>query len=122
MVQGAARDLFADSLLRIANAGLASRLWLVVHDEVIVSVPACEAEVVAGQVKDLLSDDFLGIPITAEAKILGGRWGRESAQPPPGGQNRVETDQETASARCRPTPSGGCASREQFGLRSSLRV
>jgi DNA polymerase I len=75
VIQGAARDLFADTLLRIADAGLASRLWLVVHDEVILSVPGAEAAADARQLNDLMTCDFLGIPVTADVKVLGARWG-----------------------------------------------
>ena len=48
--------------------------WLPVHDEIIVSVPAADTWKVARGIEAVMASDFLGVPITANATILGDRW------------------------------------------------
>lgn len=73
-VQSPARDIFAQGIINLHRLGLGDRLRLVVHDEVILSVPEAEAEEYARRVEEAMSMDFRGIPIVTEAKILGKRW------------------------------------------------
>lgn len=73
-VQSPARDIFATGIIRLHRQGLGPRLRLVVHDEVILSVPEAEADSYARQIEDAMSTTFKGIPITTEAKIIGKRW------------------------------------------------
>ena len=49
-------------------------LWLPVHDEIIVSVPEQDTREVARVMEAVMASDFLGVPITANATILGERW------------------------------------------------
>jgi DNA polymerase-1 len=74
LVQSPARDLFADGLRRLHAAGLGDRIRLVVHDEVILSVPQAEAQRYADAVVRCLETTLDGVPITAEANVLGQRW------------------------------------------------
>lgn len=83
-VQGTARDLFVDALLRLdamtflTEDGVdrwSNYLWLVIHDEIILQVPEHLAEQAAAALEEAMNTTFLGVPITAEAKILGDRWG-----------------------------------------------
>ena len=72
-IQGLAADIFKVALVRIddalADQGLASRLVLQVHDEVIVEVPDDERDVVGPLVIDIMrhaadrGDDTLNVPL-----------------------------------------------------------
>ena len=75
MIQSTARDLFVVAVERIAQEFGVGALWLFVHDEIILQVPADEADEVAKQVSDIMHTTFYGIPIDAEAEVLGTRWG-----------------------------------------------
>lgn len=74
-IQGAARDLFADALLRLRVAGWGDALWLVIHDEIILQVPEDQAEQACAALEAAMNTTFMGVPITATAKVLGSRWG-----------------------------------------------
>ncbi|MGH8933810.1 MAG: DNA polymerase, partial [Egibacteraceae bacterium] len=73
-IQGAARDLFADALLRLRAAGWGDALWLVIHDEIILQVPEARAQDACAALEAAMTCTFRGVPITAEAKVLGTRW------------------------------------------------
>lgn len=73
-IQSEARDVFAQGMLRLAEAGFREHLFLPVHDEVIVSVPQEDADAAARAMETIMLDELDGVPITANAKILGHRW------------------------------------------------
>ena len=73
-VQSPARDIFATGIINLHRQGLGDRLRLVVHDEVILSVPEKEAEDYARRIESAMSTTFKGIPIITEAKVMGKRW------------------------------------------------
>ena len=73
-IRATARDVFVQALFRLVAAGLMDHLWLPVHDEIIVSVPAQDTRVVARVMEAVMASDFMGVPITANAAILGERW------------------------------------------------
>lgn len=75
-IQSVARDIFAHGINRVWKMGLGPYLRLVVHDEVVMSVPADEAESIMAEVQDAMSTTFKGIPIVTEASILGERWAK----------------------------------------------
>lgn len=75
LIQSTARDLFVVAVERIASEFGAGALWLLVHDEVILQVPTQDADEVSKRVQDLMHTIFYGIPIDAEAEVLGARWG-----------------------------------------------
>ena len=69
-IQATARDVFAEGLLRVEDAGY--RILFHVHDEVIVEVPENEAEVVRADIERVMSHcpDWLeGCPLGAEAIV-----------------------------------------------------
>ena len=77
-IQGTAADIIKLAMLRVdqalREAGLAARLVLQVHDELIVECPEDEAE----QVRELLKREMegvaqLSVPLTADAKA-GKTW------------------------------------------------
>lgn len=75
-VQGTARDLFADALLNLRAAGWGDALWLVIHDEIILQVREDQVEAAKAALVDAMTSTFRGIPITAEPKVFGRRWGQ----------------------------------------------
>ncbi len=76
LIQSPARDIFASGILRLHDVGLGQYLRLVVHDEVILSVPEKEADEIAPLVKEAMETTFKGVPITAEAQTLGKHWSK----------------------------------------------
>ena len=79
MIQSTARDLFVVAVERIVREFGVQALWLFVHDEVLLHVPNDQADDAAKRVQDIMHTVFYGIPIDAEAEVLGGRWGRDAA-------------------------------------------
>lgn len=75
-VQSTARDLLVAAVYELVTRhGLHDALWLFVHDEVILHVPTGDADQVRRQLETAMTGTFRGIPITAEAEILGTHWG-----------------------------------------------
>ena len=77
-IQGTAADIIKLAMLRVdkalQDAGLAARLVLQVHDELIVECPEAEAETVAALVtREMEAAAKLAVPLTAEAKT-GKSW------------------------------------------------
>jgi DNA polymerase I len=76
-VQSASRDLLVQAVYDLLTRhDLAHALWLMVHDEVILHVPAADAERVRALLEQAMTFDFRGVPITAEAEVLGTHWGK----------------------------------------------
>lgn len=73
-VQSPARDIFATGIMNLHKIGMGHMLRLVVHDEVILSVPKREAKHYAIEIERAMGTVFKGIPIITEAKIIGERW------------------------------------------------
>ena len=70
--QAMARDIFAEGLLRIEDAGLPGRVALHVHDEVVFEVEESLASEVSAELLRLMCvtpDWCKGLPVRAEAKI-----------------------------------------------------
>lgn len=75
VVQSTARDVLAQALLELKDAGLADHLLLPVHDEVIAQAPAEDAADVAEAIRRTMSMDFMGVRLDAEAEVYGPTWG-----------------------------------------------
>jgi DNA polymerase I len=75
-IQGTARDIFAGALLRLRATGWGDALWLVIHDEIILQVRQDQAEAARAALEAAMTTTFAGVPITAEAQVLGRRWGQ----------------------------------------------
>ena len=83
-VQSAARDLLLAAVYTLVTRHDVGGLWLFVHDEIIVQAPDHDAERVRGLLERAMTSTFRGLPIVAEAKILGPSWGHDNpADPPP---------------------------------------
>lgn len=75
LVQSTARDCLGQSLIHMDEAGLVPYLRLPIHDEVLASAPASEAEDVAHEIKRCMTFDLMGVPIAADPEIGGQSWG-----------------------------------------------
>jgi DNA polymerase-1 len=73
--QSAARDVLGQSLLNMEEAGLLETLRLPIHDEVLASAPAHEADEVAREIERCMTFELFGVPITAEAEVGRRSWG-----------------------------------------------
>ncbi|WP_082778071.1 DNA polymerase [Tsukamurella pseudospumae] len=73
-VQGAGRDLLVDALLALDDLGYGERVWLPIHDEWIVQVPEEEAEKACADLSRVMTTELRGVPITADAEVIGSHW------------------------------------------------
>jgi len=75
-VQSTARDLLLAAVYALVTRHQVGGLWLFVHDEIIVQAPEPDAERVRGLLEQAMTSTFRGLPILADAKILGPSWGQ----------------------------------------------
>jgi DNA polymerase I len=95
-VQSAARDLLLAAVYQLVTRYHVGGLWLFVHDEIIVQAPAHDAERIRGLLEQAMTSSFRGLPIVADAKILGSSWGHtEPGSAPPGQQESGEPRPDT---------------------------
>lgn len=73
-IQSVARDLFAAGVNKAHKQGLGQYIRLVVHDEIVASVPKKQAQKLGKQLAECMSTTFMGVPIEVEWKDLGERW------------------------------------------------
>lgn len=73
-VQSIARDLLAQALIDLSNAGLDDYLLLPVHDEVLFQAPVDIVQDVAHTVGETMSGMFIDVPISATGEIYGKTW------------------------------------------------
>ncbi|QAX95024.1 DNA polymerase I [Streptomyces phage Sebastisaurus] len=73
--QSAARDVLGQAMLNMEEAGLLDYMKLPIHDEVLASVPAREAQEFAREFERCMSFDLFGVPIESEAEVGGRSWG-----------------------------------------------
>ena len=75
LIQSTSRDITASALVRLADAGYLPYLRVPVHDEVISSVPAEEAQEYANQISATMAQNFQGLLIDTDAAVYGPSWG-----------------------------------------------
>ncbi len=73
-VQSVARDLLAQALIDCAKAGLDDYLLLPVHDEILFQAPVDIAHEVAHTVGEVMSGQFIDLPISATGEVYGKTW------------------------------------------------
>jgi len=73
-VQGSAADIFKTCTMAAAAALPRDALWLPVHDELIVQVPAGSELAAAETLRAAMTTTLNGVPITGTPLILGERW------------------------------------------------
>lgn len=89
VVQSTARDLLAQAIVDLFDAGLGDHLLLPIHDEVLAQAPAADADEVAREVGRVMESDFYGVPIVADPEVYGPSWGD--------GYGAPTTDKESAA-------------------------
>jgi DNA polymerase-1 len=70
MIQSSSRDLLVMALHRLAVMGMADMVWVPIHDELILQVPADRVEEFMAKLQEAMRMTFLGVPITATAVAL----------------------------------------------------
>ncbi|MEV7925292.1 DNA polymerase [Kitasatospora sp. NPDC088779] len=75
MTQSTAREVLGQGLLNIEAAGLLQYARLPIHDEVLSSVPADQAQEIAREIERCMSFEVYGVPMEAKSKVGGRSWG-----------------------------------------------
>lgn len=75
VVQSTARDVLAQSIVDLFDAGLGDYLLLPIHDELLASAPEKEAPEVAREIGRIMSGDFYGVPLSSTGEVTGFSWG-----------------------------------------------
>lgn len=75
VVQSTARDVLAQALIELEEAGFSENLLLPVHDEVIFQAPAEDAEEVMAAMVHAMHASMGDVQIEAEGKVYGPSWG-----------------------------------------------
>lgn len=82
VVQSTSRDLLAQAIVDIFDAGMGDHLLLPVHDELIAQAPAPDAEEVIREIGRLMeTKDFFGVPILSDPEVYGPSWGHGYGAP-----------------------------------------
>lgn len=75
-VQSTAADLMKHALLDVmADPELEPTVLLLIHDEILGQARKREAEYIAQRYGEVMSREFMGVPITATGKVYGESWG-----------------------------------------------
>ena len=107
-VQSTARDLLLAAVYTLITRHEVGGLWLFVHDEIIVQAPDHDAERVRGLLERAMTGTFRGLPIVADAKILGPSWGQhDPGLPRPPASPEPPEPPEPAQVSTGPPGSGG---------------
>lgn len=81
VVQSTARDLIAQAIVDLHDAGLGDFLLLPVHDEIVAQAPTPDAADVAHELGQIMSSTFYGVPITSTGEVYGKSWGHGYGAP-----------------------------------------
>lgn len=73
-IQRTAREILVDCLMRWADTKWGDCIILPVHDEVIAMVPEDEADPATAALVECMTDEFMGVPITASANEPSFAW------------------------------------------------
>jgi DNA polymerase-1 len=75
MVQSTARDLLAQALVNVHDAGLLDHVLLPIHDELLIQAPAEDIAEVTEAIRRQMETEFRGVPIGADGEVFGRSWG-----------------------------------------------
>ncbi|WIC90195.1 DNA polymerase I [Arthrobacter phage VroomVroom] len=75
VVQSTARDVLAQAIVDVFDAGLGDYLLLPVHDELVAQAPEREAEEFARELGRIMSVDFYGVRLSSSGSVEGKNWG-----------------------------------------------
>jgi DNA polymerase-1 len=81
VVQSTARDLLAQAIVDIFDAGLGDHLLLPVHDELIAQAPEADAQEVILEIGRLMDSTFYTLPIVSDPEVYGPSWGHGYGAP-----------------------------------------
>lgn len=81
VVQSTARDVLAQAIVDLFDAGLGDHLLLPVHDELVAQAPTADAEEVVREIGRVMDGDFGGIPIVSDPEVYGPSWGHGYGAP-----------------------------------------
>jgi hypothetical protein len=73
-IQGTARELLVDALVRLSGTRWGTATLLPVHDEIVMAVPAADAPQALADLVAAMECDLLGVPIRAEASEPSFYW------------------------------------------------
>lgn len=79
MGQGGARDIMGEALLRLPEEFRPFHR-VMVHDEIVMSVPAEDAEEIKHEVRKAMTFEWKGVPILCDVSDPGSSWGEVSAK------------------------------------------
>lgn len=75
-VQSSAADIMKQGFLRVmADEELNPTVLLPIHDELLGQGPKRKAEYLANRYGEVMTTEFMGVPITASGKVYGKSWG-----------------------------------------------
>jgi DNA polymerase-1 len=74
MIQSSARDVLAQSIVNLHEANLTQYVLLPIHDELLLNLPVENAVEIGKAIDEVMTTDFMGIPLTASADIFGPTW------------------------------------------------
>jgi len=75
-VQSTAADLMKQAMLDVmADPELEPTVLLPIHDELLGQAPIDKAERIAARYGEVMTREFMGVPITASGKVYGRSWG-----------------------------------------------
>lgn len=81
VVQSTARDLLAQAVVDLFDAGLGDHLLLPIHDEILAQAPTADAAEVVAEIGRVMDGDFMGVRITSDPEVVGPSWGHGYGAP-----------------------------------------
>jgi DNA polymerase-1 len=81
VVQSTARDLLAQAIVDIFDAGLGDHLLIPVHDELIGQAPEADAKEVITEIGRVMESTFHGVHIASDPEVYGPSWGHGYGAP-----------------------------------------
>ena len=76
MVQSTARDIMAQAIVDLFEAGLGEYLLLPIHDEILAQAPVKESEEIISEISKVMQGKgFQGLPLNTDGEVIGSSWG-----------------------------------------------
>jgi len=75
VIQSTARDVLAQAVVDVFDAGLGDHLLLPVHDELVAQAPEKDAQEFAHELGRIMSVDFYGVRLSSSGSVEGKNWG-----------------------------------------------
>lgn len=75
LVQSTSRDVLAQAIVDLDDAGLGGYMLLPIHDEVLAQAPVGDAEQVASEIAKVMTTEIMQVPLTVEAEVGRQSWG-----------------------------------------------